>query len=121
VAAGIARSDPARPGPTSEVDLPQQPSPAPANGLTGLVSWWDAQTATRDVAVGVGGVGEVSGVPAVTGPAVAWSAAGPPAHEGAARAAGALEGSLAARLSLRGALEDLLLAEARASGIEVLP
>lgn len=113
--AGGERRDPARTGPAHALDLTQQPSPAPANGLTGLVSWWDAQTATRDAE------GGVSDVPAVARPAVAWSAVEPRAHEGAATTGGAFEGSLAARLSLRSAIEDLLLAEARASGIEVRP
>jgi hypothetical protein len=87
--------------------------PAPVEGLAGLVSWWDAQTAApADSPVG--------GLVPAPGRSAAWSV-DQPAHEAARSAEGAFEGAPVVRLSLRNALEELLLAEARASGIEVEP
>jgi hypothetical protein len=87
--------------------------PAPVEGLAGLVSWWDAQTAA-------GSDSPVAGLVPAPGRSAAWSV-DQPAHEAARSAEDAFEGAPVVRLSLRSALEELLLAEARASGIEVEP
>jgi hypothetical protein len=85
-------------------------APRAVEGLAGLVSWWDARDAARPPAA----------VPVETPRAVAF-----PADGGAwiaERATDAApEVAPAARLSFRSALEELLVAEARASGIEVYP
>jgi hypothetical protein len=86
---------------------------APGAGLAGLVSWWDAREEQRPA--------DEAGIVAATAPpAAAWSVADTP-HEAPRTAEGAFESSPVVRLSLRNALEELLLAEARASGIEVDP
>jgi hypothetical protein len=87
---------------------------APVAGLAGLVSWWSAQEAAR-VPDGA------AAAPPVTGRSVTWSAGDEPPRAAPGTADAALEAAPLVRLSLRGALEELLLAEARASGIEVYP
>jgi hypothetical protein len=82
----------------------------PVAGLAGLVSWWERHEGSR---VGA----EVGTTPR---PSAAWSVADTP-REAPRPPDGAFEAAPAVRLSLRTALEELLLAEARASGIEVDP
>jgi hypothetical protein len=101
---GTDRTAPPAPGRSGEL--------VPVAGLAGLVSWWEARDETPSDEAGI--------VPATTPPAAAWSVADTP-HEAPRTAEGAFESSPAVRLSLRTALEELLLAEARASGIEVDP
>jgi hypothetical protein len=86
------------------------PSFGPVEGLSGLVAWWDARAAAP--------------MPEHAGPpprAIVRATAANTPHEAARTAEGAFEGSPQVRLSLRAALEELLLAEARTSGIEVRP
>jgi hypothetical protein len=82
----------------------------PVAGLAGLVSWWERHEGSAAERARV--------VP--PRPSAAWSVADTP-REAPRPPDGAFEAAPAMRLSLRTALEELLLAEARASGIEVDP
>jgi hypothetical protein len=96
-------------------ELPTGSSHTVTGGLAGLVSWWNSQSPTP-----VPDVSAANGSPPARRTA-AWSVAGQRAPAVARQEAACFEGSLAARQALRSALEDVLLAEARASGIEVVP
>jgi hypothetical protein len=94
-------------------DLASTPVPPPVEGLAGLASWWDAREATRQAEGAV-----TAGAPRS---AAEWSVLDEPANKAVRAAEGAVEGAPLVRVSLRSALEELLLGEARASGIEVHP
>ena len=102
-------------------EAPVAAAPPGVNGLAGLVSWWSTQTAQAAEHEAASAANLARSTPEDERPSVVWSLGDAGRRSPDAQAQVAASDGLSARQSLRSAFEDMLLAEARAAGIEVRP
>jgi hypothetical protein len=111
----------ATPEPRSGAETTAAIPPRGGSGLADLVSWWDAQSQEPEAERAPAAASRLTRLPAAERTSAAWPETGGGVQARDVRATAAEGAALTARQSFRGALEEILVSEAHASGIEVRP